>query len=92
MKQIPKKLLDSLIYLEKLYWKTGDVEILPGSTGVAMEIQKESGVCWLSIKDFISSIFTHEGLMEDATNGKIYEALSVLGWEVVLEIEESESL
>lgn len=92
MKQISKKLLDSLIYLEKLYWKTGDTEILPGVHAVAVDIMKESGVYWLSIKDFVSSILTHEGLLEDANNGKIYEALAVLGWEVVLEIEESESL
>lgn len=92
MKQIRRKLLDSLICLERLYWETGNADILPGAISIAMEISEESNVEWLSIKDFATSIVINNGLSKDASNEKIYEVLNVLGWEVVDEIKESESL
>lgn len=92
MKWIPKKLLDTLIYLERLYWKDGEVALLPGVHAVAMEIESECSLDWLSIKELIGSIVRHHGLSENASNEKIYEVLNVLGWEVADEVKESESL
>ena len=92
MKKIPKKLLDTLIYLKRLYWKDGEVVLLHGIHAVAMEIERECGLDWLSIKELISSIIRYHGLLENASNEKIYEVLNVLGWEVFDEKQESKSL
>ena len=92
MKRISKKLLDTLIYLERLYWKDGEVVLLPGVHAVAMEIECDCGLDWLSIKELVGSIVRHHGFLEDASNEKIYEVLNVLGWEVSDEVKESESL
>ena len=90
--KIKKKLLDCLIYLNRLYWKDGETDLLPGIFAVAMEIEEESHVDWLSIKELIASIIRPGGFAEGASNEKIYEVLKVLGWEVTDEVEESESL
>lgn len=92
MKQIPKKLLDSLIYLYRNYWKTGDEEILPGIHCVALKIDEETKLSWTAINDFVNAVVKHRGLLPNADNETIYEALKVFGWEVVDEIQESESL
>ena len=92
MKQIPKKLLDALIYLKRLYWKDGDKELLAGIHALAFEIEDECNLEWLAISDFLSSILMFKGLSPNADNETIYEALSFFGWEVVDEVEESESL
>lgn len=91
MKLIPKKLFDTLLYLERLFWKDGEVVLLPGIHAVAMEIERECGLDWLSVKEFVSCIVRHNGFSENASNEKIYDALNVLGW-VLDEDKESESL
>ena len=91
MKQIPKKLLDALIFLKRLYWKDGEREILPGIHALAMEIEDECNLEWLAIGDFLSGILMNKGLSPDTDNETIYEALKLFGWEVY-ENKESESL
>ena len=92
MKKIPKRLLDALIYLKRLYWKDGERELLPGIHALAMEIEDECNLEWLAISDFVSSILMCKGLSPNADNETIYEALKFFGWEVSDEVEESESL
>lgn len=92
MKQIPKKLLDGLIYLKRMYWKDGEVELLPGIMALTKELGKDSNLEWLAIGDFLSGILMNNGLLPNADNETIYEALKLFGWEVVDEVQESESL
>lgn len=92
MKRISKRLFDSLVYTERLYWKDGAVELLPAVHAVALEIESDYGLDWLAVKELVGSIVRHNGFFEDASYEKIYEVLNVLGWEVSDEVKESESL
>lgn len=92
MKQISKKLLDPLIHFKRVYWKDGDVDLLPGIHALAMEIEDESHLDWLSVCDFLNAILRRNGLSPNTDNETIYEALKLFGWEVADEVEESESL
>lgn len=91
MKQIPKKTLDALIHFDKMYWCDGGQHLLEANHALAFEIEDQSGLNWLAIKDFISSIFIHRGISPNADNETIYEALKLFGWEVY-EVQESESV
>lgn len=83
MKKMPKKLFDEIIYLTRLYWKDGEEEILSKRIRLAQIVEKATGVDWLHTLDFVDSIVAGRSLLPDAENEKIYETLSVLGWEVV---------
>ena len=92
MKKIPKKLLDSLIYLDRLYWETGEFDLLAATNTVCFEIEEECGLDWSSIRNFVCSIYQTKGLCPNAEKDIIYTALKLFGWEVSNEDEESESL
>ena len=94
MKKIPQKTLDALLTIIRKYWKTGDTELLVCKTALAEQLQSETGIGWLAFCDFANSIFQYHGLKPNASNKTIYEALAVLGVEVVTdaEVQESESL
>lgn len=87
MKKMPKKLFDEIIYLSRAYWEDGEEEILNKRIRLAKTVEKATGVDWLHILDFIDSIVAGRSLLPGAENEKIYEALSVLGWEVVDEAQ-----
>ena len=87
MKQIPKKMLDSLIYMKRLYWKDGDKELLEGIHALNDKIESVCGLDWLAIDCFVSSIVKRKGLAPEADNTVIYKALAVFGWEVVESVE-----
>lgn len=92
MKKIPKKLMDSLIHVHRLYWKDGDRELITAMHSLCFEIQRWCGLDWLSVHNFVSSIVQQCGLSPNADNETIYEALKLFGWEIVDENQESKSL
>ena len=87
MKKMPKNLFDEIIDLSRAYWEDGEGEILAKRIRLAKIVEKATGVDWLYIIDFTDSIVAGRGLLSDAENEKIYETLSVLGWEVVDNVE-----
>ncbi len=92
MKKIPKKLLDALIYLERLYWENGDFDLLAAMNTVCFEIEDECALDWSSIRNFVSSVYQTNGLSPKADKETIYSVLNLFGWEVSNEVEESEGL
>lgn len=86
MKKIPKFLLDRYIELSRQYWDTGNFNLLDDLKNASFVIQDAINVDWLSIENFIDAIIRHRGFLPNAENEKIYEALSVLGWEVVEDV------
>ncbi len=82
MKKIPKKLLDSLIYLDRLYWKTGEFDLLAAMNTLCFELEDECGLDWSSIRNFVSSVYTPKGLSPEADNEIIYSVLNLFGWVV----------
>lgn len=94
MKKIPKITFDALLKTIKSYWKTGDRELLEIKTVLAEKLQMETGVDWLAFCSFADSIFQYRGLNPNTSYKTIYEALKVLGYEVVAdaEVQESESV
>ena len=87
MKKMPKTLFDEIIDLSRAYWKDGEEEILNKRIRIAQVVEKATGVDWLHTLDFVDSIIAGRALLPDAENEKIYETLSVLGWEVVDDVE-----
>lgn len=88
MKQIPKKQFDEVVRLCREYWNTGDPENLKPQFDVAMEIEKATGINWLSITHFVDSIIHTRGILHGASNETLYVLLGVLGWEVAEIVEE----
>ena len=82
MKQIPKKQFDEVVHLCREYWNTGDPENLEPQFKVAMEIEKATGINWLSIAHFVDCIIQRTGILPGASNETLYVLLGVLGWEV----------
>lgn len=83
MKKIPKSLLDKYIELSRQYWDIGELSLLDDMKYASYAISVAIDVDWLSVENFIDAIIRHRGFLPNAENEKIYEALSVLGWEVV---------
>ena len=85
-KKISKKKLESLIYLARQYWSTGETKLLEARMALGKEIENESDVDWVAIIDFIDSIVKrHKGLCSNTDNETIYAALNLFGWDVVSE-------
>ena len=82
MKQIPKKQFDEVVRLCREYWNTGDPENLKPQFEVAMEIEKATGINWLSIVHFVDCIIQTMGILPGASDEMLYILLRVLGWEV----------
>lgn len=89
MKRFNKSQIDRLIECSRLYWKTGNLGVLDDKHDCAMEIERATLVDWLSLANFVDAITRPHGFLPDADNEKIYEVLSVLGWEVADEDKES---
>jgi hypothetical protein len=87
MKKIPKSLLDRYTELSQQYWDTGNVSILDDMKVASFELQDAINVDWLSVENFIDAIIRNGGFFPHAENEKIYEVLSVLGWEVTDNVE-----
>lgn len=83
MRKIPKALLDKYIELSRQYWDTGAVSLLDDMKAASYELEAVIKVDWLSVENFIDAIIRNRGFFPHAENEKIYEVLSVLGWEVV---------
>ena len=92
MKKIPKKQFDEVSRLSREYWETGEVSLLKERIKVAMEIRDVAGVDWLATCELFDSIVRGDGFLPGASDEMIYILLRVLGWEVVREDKESESL
>ena len=86
MKKISKKLLDKCIGLSRLYWDSGDKELLDKRMNVAVKIAKESKVDEIAVLDLIDSIVKYAGFQRNAENEVIYRVLCTLGWEVVEDV------
>lgn len=88
MKKISKNLLDKCIGLSRLYWKSGDKELLDKRMNVAVKIANETKVDEIAVLDLIDSIVKYAGFQPNAENEVIYRVLCVLGWGVVGDVEE----
>jgi hypothetical protein len=86
MKKIPKLSLDRYIELSRHYWDTGNVSLLDDMKAASFKLQDAINVDWLSVENFIDAIIRNRGFYPHAENEKIYEVLSVLGWEVVEDV------
>ena len=85
MKTISKQKLDTLMDLyrelnDNPYEERDLNRILKEAMNVAEAIEKDSGINWLTINDFIWSVV--RGLKRDATNEELYKGLAMFGWEV----------
>ena len=88
MKTISKQKLDTLMDLyrelnDNPYEERDLNRILKEAMNVAEAIEKDSGINWLTINDFIWSVV--RGLKRDATNEDIYKVLGLLGWGIQYE-------
>lgn len=94
MKKIEKKIFDAFLAITKRYWNTGNTELLVCKTALAEKLQRETGVDWLAFCNFADCIFQYKGLNPNTSYETIYEALKVLGYEVVADakVQESESV
>jgi hypothetical protein len=93
MKKIPKKQFDEVIRLSRKIWNDDDyTDAIKKRIKVAKEIHQTTGLCFTAIMDIIDCIIRPSGFMAGADNEMIYLILRVLGWEVVDEDKESESL
>ena len=92
MKQIKKSQLDEVIKLSREYWETGNRALLPARIDSAEEVERDAGIDWLSLLDFVDGIIRRKGLLHEADNEIIYEVFRILGWEFTDEVEESESV
>lgn len=92
MKHIPKNKFDKVVSLSREYFAEGDTSLLKERINIAMEIRRETEIDWLAIIDFVDSIIRDTGILPRANNEMLYILLRVLGWEVVDEVKESESL
>ena len=87
MKKMPKKQFDKILDLSRAYWESGEKEILTERIHLAIELEKNIGVDWINVLDFVNSIVASRGLLPDAENDEIYSALRVIGWEVTEDVE-----
>lgn len=97
MKKLPKKKLDEIIELSRLYWQTEYEEefsrsVLRSRIILAQQLEAETGVMWDSVVGLLDALLRSKGFLPNAENYEIYIVLGVLGWEVTDEIQESESL
>lgn len=92
MKKIPKKQFDEVLRLSRDIWEKHEQEPIKERIKVAQEITNVTGLDWMAIMDFIDCIIRSSGFVPGASDDFIYLLLRVLGWEVVDENEESESL
>lgn len=89
MKQIKKSQLDEVIKLSREYWETGNHGLLPARIDTAEEVERDTGIDWLSLIDFVDGITRRRGLLHEADNETIYEVFRILGWELTDEVKES---
>lgn len=86
MKTVRKSFIDRLIKQTKQYnnlnFGEGDTFLDKANTYAKM-LELETGVCWCSWRDLISSILRGRGFNEYASNHDIYNCLKALGWVVV---------
>ena len=92
MKQIKKSRLDEVIKLSREYWETGNRGLLPARMDAAEEVERDAGIDWLSLLNFVDGIIRRRGLLHEADNETIHEIFRFLGWEFTDEVKESESL
>ena len=92
MKKMPKKLFDEVVSLSRSFWEDFDEAAIKKRITVAQEITKETGLDWLAILYFVDSIIRAGGLLHGASDYMLYHLLGQLGWEIVDEVEKSESL
>lgn len=83
MKKMPKNLFDELIRYSRKYWEDGDHFTLANKGVASKKVEAATGVDWLAVQDLVDSIIRYSAFLPNAENEKIYEVLSVLGWEVV---------
>lgn len=91
MKKIPKKLLDKLICNNRKIWKNpggSNDELHQMNCYLAKDIESVCGLDWLAVSDFVFSIIMRRGFRPNATNAEIYAVITLLGWEVVDDVEE----
>lgn len=97
-KVISKKHLVELIELSRQYWvsarETGEPNerLLDDRRKPALDIESQTGVNEFSIIDLVDSIVRLDGFLPDAENEEIFNVLRIMGWRVLDEIQESESL
>lgn len=82
MKQIVKSQLDEVIKLSREYWETGNRGLLAVRMDAAEEVERATGIDWLSLLDTVDGILRRRGLLHEADNEKIYEVFRIMGWEV----------
>lgn len=85
MKKIPKKLLDECIEVIREYWRSADTnhKALDKRIAIAQKIEKQTGIEWLAIVNFLDAILMNYGLQPDAENDEIYCTLRCVGWEPI---------
>lgn len=88
MKKMPKKLFDEFIDLSRNYWDSGEHQLLTDRSYLSHNIEKITGIDWLSVQDLVDAIIRFRAFLPNAENEVIYNVLRVLGWEVVDDGEE----
>lgn len=83
MKKISKMKIDSIVYVTSSYWSTGDQRLLKARLAIAKMIQEESEISWGAILNLVDGILMCDGFAPEADNQTIYNALQLLGWDVV---------
>ena len=79
MKEIKKETLDELIRVQRKYYKTSDVDILPLKNNICDELSEQAfndEIKWIHFCDLVSAIINLYG---QNTNQTFYEVFELIG-------------
>lgn len=89
-RSIRKDTLDGLIKAIRDFYKTGDNKVLVNKMTLSDELEKESGVSWMSWSELIESLIGGSHLSFDASNKTIYKILEELSIDIIDSTKEEE--
>jgi hypothetical protein len=94
MKKINKRILDECIEMTRQFWggEERKEEWYDHILEDRIDTARKAEVDWNPLLNLLDGILSSCGFNPEASNWDIYLVLRLLGWEVVDEIEESESL
>ena len=90
--KIRKSTVDELIYFTRRIWNENKEDkykkLMRKRIDRAVELCKSESIEWSAMIYLLDAIFLPYGFAKDAGNDKVYEVISLLGWEVVDDGEE----
>lgn len=87
---IKKETLDGTIKAVKDFYKTGDHKQLVKKISLNDELEKESGVSWMSWSNLINALVGGKKLSFDVSNKTIYKIIEELNIDIIDSTKEEE--